>query len=108
MNLLTRSEEIVLLSIWKLQNNAYGVKIRSQVSAATSRNWSIGSIYAPLHRLEKKGLVKTSLGAPTPARGGRSKVFYELTPKGKDALLEIKKIHESIWVGIPSLRLEQE
>jgi PadR family transcriptional regulator PadR len=108
MRLLSRSEEIVLLSIWKLQGDAYGVTIRKQVSDVTGRRWSIGAVYAPLHRLEKKGFVKTLQGTPVPKRGGRSKVYYELTPKGKNALLETKKVHESIWVDIPSLRLERE
>ena len=108
MRLLSRSEEIVLLSIWKLQGNAYGVSIRKQVSDVTGRRWSIGAIYAPLHRLEKKGFVKTLQGAPIPKRGGRSKVYYELTPRGKNALLETKKVHESIWVGIPSLGYRRE
>ncbi len=102
MKLLSRSEEIVLLSIWKLQDNAYGVTIRKQASSATGRPWSIGAIYAPLHRLEKKGLVKTMAGLPTPERGGRSKVFYELTSEGKRSLHEIRKVQESIWVGFPS------
>jgi PadR family transcriptional regulator PadR len=106
MKLLSRSEEIVLLSTWKLQGNAYGVTIRKQASIATGRPWSIGAIYAPLHRLEKKGLVRTMTGLPTPERGGRSKVFYELTSEGKRSLLEIKKVQEPIWVGIPSPELE--
>lgn len=108
MKLLSRSEEIVLLSIWKLQGNAYGVTIRKQVSKITSKHWSIGAIYAPLHRVEKKGLVKTIKGDPRPERGGRSKIYYEITPKGKKALLEIKKVHESMWRGIPSLEFENE
>ncbi|MDH5467774.1 MAG: PadR family transcriptional regulator [Candidatus Aminicenantes bacterium] len=108
MRLLSRSEEIVLLSIWKLQGNAYGVTIRKQVSKITGKNWSIGAIYAPLHRVEKKGLVRTVKSDPLPERGGRSKVYYEITPKGKKALLETKKVHDSMWVGIFSLEFERE
>jgi len=108
MKLLSRSEEIVLLSIWKLQGNAYGVTIRKQVSKITGKNWSIGAIYAPLHRVEKKRLVRTIKSDPLPERGGRSKVYYEITPKGKKALLEIKKVHDSLWVGISSLEFERE
>jgi DNA-binding PadR family transcriptional regulator len=108
MKLLSRSEEIVLLSIWKLHGSAYGVTIRKQVSKITGKYWSIGAIYAPLHRVEKKGLVKTIKGDPIPERGGRSKIYYEITPRGKKALLEIKKVHDSMWVGIPSLDFERE
>lgn len=108
MKLLSRSEEIVLLSIWKLQGNAYGVTIRKQVSKITGKNWSIGAIYAPLHRVEKKGLVKTVKSDPLPERGGRSKIYYEITPKGKNALLETKKVHDALWVGISYLQFENE
>jgi len=88
MELLSRTEEIVMLSIWKLKGD--------------------GAIYAPLHRVEKKGLVRTVKGDPLPERGGRSKVYYEITPKGKKALLETKKVHDSLWVGISSLEFEHE
>ena len=107
MKLLSRSEEIVLLSIWKLKGNAYGVTIREQVLAVTGYDWSIGAIYAPLHRLEKKGLVKTIYGEPVPERGGRSKVYYEVTPEGREALIEIKRVHEATWDDIPSLGLDE-
>lgn len=106
MKLLSRSEEIVLLSIWRLQDEAYGVSIRKQVAAATGRAWSIGALYAPLHRLEKKGLVQTRRGEPVFKRGGRSKVYYRLTPQGKRALLAVKHVHDVLWGGIPALSLE--
>ncbi|MCP4727599.1 MAG: PadR family transcriptional regulator [bacterium] len=106
MKLLSRSEEIVLLCVWKLQKDAYGVTIRKLVSEATGHDWSIGAIYAPLHRLEKKGYVKTEHGEPVAERGGRSKVYYELSEKGKIALLDIKKVHDTVWIGIPSLELD--
>ncbi len=103
MKLLSRSEEVVLMSIWRLQEAAYGVSIRKQVSEATGRPWSIGAVYAPLHRLEKKGYVQTRKGEPVSKRGGRSKVYYELTADGKHALLEIKHVHDALWGGIPAL-----
>ncbi len=106
MKLLSRSEEIVLLSIWKLGENAYGVAIKERVSEATGHNWSIGAIYAPLHRLEKKGYIRATAGEPTPERGGRSKVYYSLTNPGKKALSEIKRVHEAIWLDIPSVEIE--
>ena len=106
MKLLSRSEEIVLLSIWRLQDEAYGVSIRKQVSKATGQDWSIGAVYAPLHRLEEKGYVQTRRGEPVSKRGGRSKVYYHLTPAGKQALLAVKHVHEALWSGILSLGLE--
>lgn len=105
---LSKPEEIVLLSILRLRNEAYGVSILRQVSRVTGREWSIGAIYAPLHRLQKKGLVRTERGGPLPERGGRSRVYYELTPKGKRALLEARRVYESLWTGIPSIPVESE
>lgn len=107
MNLLSRSEEIVLLAIWKLQENAYGVTIRNQVNKVTGYNWSVGATYAPLHRLEKKGLVRTIRGEPIPERGGRSRIYYEVTPDGRKALNLIKRIHDSIWHDLPVLGFDK-
>jgi DNA-binding PadR family transcriptional regulator len=107
MHILSRAEEIVLLAIWKLQGNAYGVTIREQVYTTTGYEWSIGAIYAPLHRLEKKGLVVTVKGKPLPERGGRSRVYYEVTPEGKKALQEIKRVTTAMWLDAPDLGLEQ-
>ena len=105
MTLLSRTEEILLLAIWRLQDQAYGIPIRQEVSKVTGYTSAIGAIYAPLHRLEKKGYVTTHHGPPTPERGGRSKVIYELSPKGKQALLKIRQVHDELWMGIPVLGL---
>ena len=107
MNLLSRSEEIVLLAIWKLREEAYGVAIRSQVNDSTGYEWSVGAVYAPLHRLVKKGLVKTLKGEPIPERGGRHKIYYEITPNGKKALHQIKCVHEALWQDAPALELDE-
>ncbi len=107
MNLLSRSEEIVLLAIWKLQEEAYGVTIRSQVNESTGYKWSVGAVYAPLHRLVKKGLVRTLKGEPIPERGGRHKIYYEITPEGKRALQQTKRVHEAIWQDAPALELDE-
>lgn len=101
MNLLSRSEEIVLLAIWRLQENAYGITIRNQVNETSGYTWSIGAIYAPLHRLEKKGLVRTIKGESVPERGGRSKIYYKITSDGKKALHEIRRVHDAIWHDVP-------
>lgn len=103
MNLLSRSEEIVLLSVWKLQGNAYGPTIRNTVSRITGRQWSIGALYAPLHRLERKKLLKSSKGDPKPERGGRSRIYYELTSEGKKALLDLKNVLDAAWDDVPTL-----
>ncbi|GAB5519067.1 MAG: hypothetical protein RhofKO_13180 [Rhodothermales bacterium] len=106
MKLLTRSEEYVLLAVWKLQGQAYSLPIRKQLSQITDYEWSLGSIYTPLERLSKNGLLNSSLTEPTPERGGRHKRVYHLTAKGKQALLRIRTVEEAMWAGVNRLALE--
>jgi len=103
MNLLFRSEEIILLAIWRLQKTAYGLSIREEVRKATGKEWTVGALYAPLHRLERKGYINSRQGEPEKRRGGRRKVYYELSRTGKQALIHVKEIHDAQWFGIPSL-----
>jgi PadR family transcriptional regulator, regulatory protein PadR len=106
MKLLSRNEEIVLLAIWRLQENAYGVTIREQVSKVTNNDWSFGAIYVPLDKLTQKGYVNKSLSEPTTQRGGRSKCMYQLTSKGKTALKEIREVQEALWKDISSVAFD--
>lgn len=106
MKLLSRQEEVVLLSIWKLKGNAYGVTIREFISEVTGKYWSIGSIYVPLDRLVEKGLVNTYQGQPTKRRGGRSKRFYEITSQGMKVLAEIREVHEVLWEDFPKATVD--
>ena len=79
-------EEIVLLAVRHLGNNAYGVPIRQTVEQARGRVVSIGAIYTTLERLEQKGLLTSELGEATPQRGGRAKRYYHLEGLGECAL----------------------
>lgn len=97
MILLSRSEEIILLAVWKLGKDAYGVTIRERVSAETGHDWSFGAVYKPLKQLTHKDFVKKRRTGPVAARGGRSKFIYELTPAGMDALRELRQVHNAVW-----------
>ena len=79
-------EQLVMLAVVLLGRTAYGMTIRRQIEERTSRDVSIGSIYAALERLERKGLVHSWEGEATPERGGRAKRYVELTAAGKQAL----------------------
>jgi PadR family transcriptional regulator PadR len=103
MKLLSRPEEIFLLAIWKLQGNAYAVTIRNEVKKLTGKIWSFGAVFITLERLANKKYLKSELSSPTKKRGGRSKRLYSLTHDGKQALIEIRKLQESIWAEIPEL-----
>lgn len=97
MRLLTGYEDIFLLTILKLKDNAYGVTIRREVSRISNREWSIGAIYDPLYRLEKKSFIESHLSHPNQERGGRSKRMFRVTEKGLEALLAYKKIRDGLW-----------
>jgi len=100
MRLLTRMEEIILISIWRLKDNAYGITIREEVGKATSKDWALGAIYPFLSRLHQGGYVTTVTGNATRERGGRHKILYRLTDTGREALAEVRQVYERTWDGI--------
>lgn len=104
MKLISRIDELILIAIWKLGENAYGMAVREEIIRATGMNWLLGAIYGPLARLHRQGLVTSVKGEPTPERGGRAKVYYELTPAGKVALKTIREVSAEMWKG--SRRIE--
>ena len=106
MKFLTRQEEIYLLAIWRLQEDAYGVKIRKQVQHMTGRKISYGALYFTLDQLYKKKYVARTIGDPTPVRGGCSKIYYTLTYVGKEALKAAHELQQSIWDGVSVLSFE--
>lgn len=108
MRLMTRSEEYVLLAVWRLRGNAYTLSILDQVSAVTGYKWQIGAIYVPLEKLRKKKYLKKYKGDPTPERGGRSKFLYELTDAGMKALRKIRQVQDSAWAGVPNISCDDE
>jgi len=108
MKLLSRIEEIILLSIWRLGDRAYGMAIREEVIKATGKKWLLGAIYGPLGRLHKNGYVLTLMGEPTPERGGRSKVYYRVSREGIKALCEIKRVNSLVWNDIEELEFKEE
>ena len=75
-------EHHILSAIIRLRANAYGVTIRQTVSERAGRDLAIGALYTTLDRMEKKGFVSSSMGDPTPERGGRRKKFYKLEAHG--------------------------
>lgn len=106
MKLLSRSEEIVLITILKLEDDAYGVAIRKKLHEETGTLWSFGSIYTALNTLTQKGYVKKSRGEPTAERGGRHKCLYTVSSDGKKALKEIKKVQDNVWSDLPDIALD--
>jgi PadR family transcriptional regulator PadR len=83
---LGRFEEIVLLALVRLRENAYGVPIRREIAERTGRDVSFGAVYTTLERLERKGYVSSRVGEPTPERGGRAKRYFRIEAPGRRAL----------------------
>lgn len=100
---LTRNEELILLSIWKLKDNAYGVTIRGGFKKVTGKSLNYGSLYNTLYRLAQRGFVTTEESEPLSRQGGRRKILYSLTPLGEKALAEAQKMHKLAWGEIPDL-----
>jgi PadR family transcriptional regulator PadR len=96
-------EEMVLLMIVLLKEEAYGLGICDELKKQSGRSAAIGAVHATLSRLERKGLVTSSLGDPTKERGGRRKRLFNITAFGKKALLQSRDIKVSIWTQIPEL-----
>jgi len=100
-------EELVLLTIAALVNDAYSVAISDELEKRTKRSAKLGVVHAVLNRLEEKGLVKSDLGEATSTRGGKRKRYYSITNSGKSALIKSKELRDELWSVIPKLALEQ-
>ncbi len=105
---ISRSEEFLLLAVWRLKENAYGVAIREQIKDATGKTWAYGALFVMLRRLEKKGYLKSHFTDPTPQRGGKSKRIFRLSAQGIKALRDVRKAQESVWSGIGEISASQE
>jgi len=103
MGFLPRIEEILLLSVWKLKDNAYGISIIEQVEKDTGVTWLSGSIYGALNRLKKNTYISTTRVEQSPEQTGRPRIYYKLTPLGMDKLIAVQKVNKSIWLNVPDL-----
>lgn len=99
-NLLGPHEQLVLLAIMRIGNDAYGMTIRREVEQRADRRLSIGAVYTTLERLLKKGYVRSKIGEPTTERGGRAKRHYQITAKGERALQESHALYRSMTEGL--------
>jgi PadR family transcriptional regulator PadR len=100
---LGEMELMVLLAVVRLGEDAYGVPISKELLILARREVALGSIYAALDRLEQKAFVTSSLGDPTPERGGRAKRYFRPTPTGLRALRMTRAALINLWSGIPLL-----
>ena len=107
MTLLSRTEEVYLLAILELKDNAYGVTIKKSVTKKTGKVISYGGLYFVLDQLVKKGMVEKRAGEPTAKRGGRTKFFYTVTNYGKNALRATYQHQKKLWDNVAGLVFDQ-
>ena len=93
-------EQIVLLGLLQLGDEAHGVAIRQEIERRSARPASIGSVYATLERMENKGYVASRMGAPTPQRGGRAKRHYRVLRAGRKALETSRRMMARMSEGL--------
>ena len=101
---LTDLEFMLLLAALRVGEQAYGVQIAREVEATAGRTVLLGAVYATLDRLETMGYVRSSVGDPTPERGGRAKRYFRVTPAGLRAVKETQSAFVSLWRDVPQLK----
>jgi DNA-binding PadR family transcriptional regulator len=99
-------EEIVILTIAILTNEAYSVAIKDEIESRLSRSVSMGALHTALSRLEDKGYLKSFAGDANEERAGRPKRFFEITAMGKRAMHYAKDTRDELWSAIPKTALE--
>jgi DNA-binding PadR family transcriptional regulator len=102
MKYLPKIEEILLLAIWKLKDNAYGTTIIAQVEKDTGSAWVSGSVYSALARLKKNNLIITVKTEKSSYKTGRPRIYYRLSESGQKKLISAQKVNQSVWEGVPN------
>lgn len=105
-NYLGELEELVLVSVASLADNAYGVSVRQYIMDMAQRDVNISAIHEVLKRLERKGYLKSKMGGATNERGGRRKRFFVLTAAGTREMQQAIEVKMQLYKGIPSVSLK--
>lgn len=97
---LSHLEELVMVAIWKLADEAYGVQIKNKVKEISDKEYFYNTLYTAFHQLVRKDYITKHFGESTPVRGGKRKVYFRLTKKGLAALEIAFDRQRKIWNGI--------
>ena len=106
-NAISNFELMVMLALIKLGDEAYGVLISEDIAEQSGHDVALGSVYAALERLEDRRLVTSSVGEPTPERGGRAKKYFKVTAKGIEVVRETQQTLTRMWKGLKPLSRER-
>ncbi len=99
-------QEVVLLTVLILDDNAYGVTIQSEIKKRLDRDVSRGALHTALTRLSDKGFIESSTGGASAVRGGRRKRFYVVTNTGKEALNNARNVRDRLWGAVSGFALK--
>ena len=105
-NSIGEFEEVILLTVAVLYENAYGISIKQDIENRLNRKVSVGAMRTALSRLEKKGFLKSEFGEATAIRGGKRKRYYRVTPYGKKALEQVMETRKKLWEAIPPVAFD--
>jgi len=94
---LSDLEEVVLLVVVALGDEAYGVAVQQRIESTARRRIALGSVYALLDRLGHRGYLRSAFGEATAERGGRRKRIFDATRSGMRALQEAKRMRQRLW-----------
>lgn len=100
-------EEIVLLVVANLFDNAYGILIKQEIEDKCNRTITISTVHNVLQRLSEKDYLESRYSDPTPERGGKRKLLFRVTKAGQAALKTSRSMREDLWSGIPKVAFEQ-
>jgi DNA-binding PadR family transcriptional regulator len=104
---LTINEQIFLIAIWHLENEAYGVRIREKIKELTGNDMLFGTIYNTLEYLVRKDYVVASKKMSSDEKPDHKRVYYRITRDGLNALRDAKKLQENLWKEIPDFALRE-
>jgi PadR family transcriptional regulator PadR len=105
---LTKVEEIVLIAVWRLEDEAYGYRIRKHIEKYFRKEFSYGHLYSILYQLDKKDLVEKTPGESTERRHGKEKMYYHVTKSGILALKAARQLNSLVWSSLPAEAFESE
>ena len=97
--MLTKLEEQVLMAVWRLNGEGYGVSVFEFLKDVNQSRVTMGVVYDVLERMNRNGWVETSIGTPTPKRGGMRKKHYRITRAGVEELVRAKTAHDRLMDG---------
>lgn len=100
-------EEIILLIVASLYDNAYGVLIKNEVEQQCDRKVTISTVHNVLQRLQEKGFLQSRHSEPTKERGGKRKLLFTVTMEGKQVLEQSRNMRERLWSNIPNVAFGQ-